>query len=362
MGLEVIDLTPCTDDAAAASAVEQRLLRQLEHHGFLYVTSRELQDGAACGILQTAQLAGEQFFRQPLEVKMQAVSRDRARRGYSPAMSENYYSLLLTTDSSSGGGGGKNTRSNDDVEKLRFGPVAAIDEAGGDYYTSREGRVFFFPNTYDGSPQGFREATEACYALMAQLSLALLAAIEGGLGLQQGFFQRKMQDHTSILTYNYYGAQQSSSASSLCDDGKAYRIAEHTDVSMLTLVHQSELSAEEGGLEILSRAGGWVHVPYVRGAVVVNVGDCLQDWTGGRLRSTQHRVRVRPGGADERLSIAYFVSPNYRACLDWPPDGVGAERGRSYSLWRQRRVKRALAKQLGPKNTAPREIVSGKGF
>jgi isopenicillin N synthase-like dioxygenase len=57
---------------------------------------------------------------------------------------------------------------------------------------------------------------------------------------------------------------------------------------------------------------------------ILNVGDCLQKWTG--LHSARHRVHLpeQPQGAqtehpgdvvDERFSIAYFVKPVREASL-----------------------------------------------
>lgn len=77
---------------------------------------------------------------------------------------------------------------------------------------------------------------------------------------------------------------------------------------------------------------------------MVNIGDCLRDWSGGRLVSTKHRVvlpvevaephtnkpsdtvRVDSGQAttntavnnvdsSQRLSLAYFVTPNHNTPL-----------------------------------------------
>ena len=358
MCLEVVDITPISiavtsgsGSSADALALDRSLLNQLEQWGFLYVTSSDLQRGAAADTLAAAEAAGKQFFCQPLAVKMQALSKDRARRGYSPAMSENFYSLLLTSEStdisSNSGSNNNNTRSNDDVEKLRFGPLsAAATSPDDDYYTSKEGRVHFFANPFDAVTSAlpyFREATEECYLLLERLSLLLLVAVERSLGLAAGHFVDCMERHTSILTYNYYGSSSSAlqpntpSSYGDGDDGKVYRIAEHTDVSMITLVYQSHLPPDQGGLEVLSSEGIWTLVPHIPGALVVNVGDCLQEWTGGRLRSTRHRVRT--SGVGERLSIAFFVSPNYRAMVQ-----VGGA-ACSYSAWRQGRVKRAVAKQ-----------------
>ena len=55
--------------------------------------------------------------------------------------------------------------------------------------------------------------------------------------------------------------------------------------------------------------------------MIVNLGDCLQRWTNGQLRSTRHRVHIAQSDLDadpnavlaERFSVAYFAKPN-RSC------------------------------------------------
>jgi isopenicillin N synthase-like dioxygenase len=65
---------------------------------------------------------------------------------------------------------------------------------------------------------------------------------------------------------------------------------------------------------------------------ILNVGDCLHQWTG--LHSARHRVHVpeQPQGkgsdeaediVDERFSIAYFAKPDRAASLRPLLDGVG---------------------------------------
>ena len=66
--------------------------------------------------------------------------------------------------------------------------------------------------------------------------------------------------------------------------------------------HQGEPVAGEPGLEVCAgkgtnpkeamRSGLWVPCDPVPGAITVNIGDALQYWSDGRLKSTFHRVRM----------------------------------------------------------------------
>ena len=85
----------------------------------------------------------------------------------------------------------------------------------------------------------------------------------------------------------------------------------HHDAGFLTLLLQHGVS----GLQALNRAGEWVDVPPVDGAIVVNLGDIISFWTGGYLRSTLHRV-VPVDVPKERHALAYFCRPAFQTRLD----------------------------------------------
>ena len=83
-------------------------------------------------------------------------------------------------------------------------------------------------------------------------------------------------------------------------------VAEHTDYGLLTMLLQDDT----GGLEV-RRPDGWVSIPAEPGALVCNIGDMLERMSGGRYRSTAHRVRS-PAGAD-RISCPFFFDPGWDA-------------------------------------------------
>ena len=90
-------------------------------------------------------------------------------------------------------------------------------------------------------------------------------------------------------------------------------VGAHKDSGVLTL-----LLAEPGsrGLQVRAARGapetGWIDVPPLDGAFVVNIGELLEVATGGYLRATEHRVNLRRGGA-ERISVPYFFNPRLDA-------------------------------------------------
>ncbi|RAL44607.1 hypothetical protein DM860_003366 [Cuscuta australis] len=79
--------------------------------------------------------------------------------------------------------------------------------------------------------------------------------------------------------------------------------AKHADNDFLTVLLQDEI----GGLQVL-HDNRWVDVPYVPGALVVNIGDLLQLVTNDRFKSSEHRVLANKVGP--RISVACFFTTN----------------------------------------------------
>lgn len=93
----------------------------------------------------------------------------------------------------------------------------------------------------------------------------------------------------------------------------AMRAAAHEDINLITILP----AANEAGLQVLGSDGAWINVPGDFGALIVNVGDMLQEATGGYYRSTTHRV-VNPTGEAakrSRISMPLFLHPRREVVL-----------------------------------------------
>lgn len=82
------------------------------------------------------------------------------------------------------------------------------------------------------------------------------------------------------------------------------RAAAHEDINLITLL----LSATQPGLEVLDLKGNWHKVECEPNSLIVNVGDMLQEASGGIFKSTTHKV-VNPSNNEPRYSIPLFVHP-----------------------------------------------------
>ena len=85
------------------------------------------------------------------------------------------------------------------------------------------------------------------------------------------------------------------------------RAAPHEDINLLTLLP----AADGPGLELQLRSGEWISVPHSPGQLIVNIGDMLQEATGGYLPSTSHRVAIpdTKQPATSRMSLPLFLHP-----------------------------------------------------
>ncbi|WP_322804629.1 2OG-Fe(II) oxygenase family protein [Vibrio alfacsensis] len=106
----------------------------------------------------------------------------------------------------------------------------------------------------------------------------------------------------------------------------AIRAAAHEDINLLTVLP----AANEPGLQVKSKEGDWLDVPCDFGSLIINIGDMLQEASGGYFPSTTHRVINPTGGRQEnsRISLPLFLHPK--------PDTVLSERYTAHSYLMER--------------------------
>ncbi|KAK4844588.1 hypothetical protein QYF36_022032 [Acer negundo] len=99
----------------------------------------------------------------------------------------------------------------------------------------------------------------------------------------------------------------------------------HTDMSCITVVYQDET----GGLQMRSKEEGkWMDISPCDNSLVVNVGDLMQAWSNGRLRSSEHRVVLKR--FVNRLSVAFFWCFEDDKVILAPEEVVGDGCSRTY--------------------------------
>lgn len=186
------------------------------------------------------------------------------------------------------------------------------------------------PNLWPSELADFKAISYALYQALDQLGTSMLQAIALYLGLDEHYFDNKVNFGNSILRSIHYPPIQDS-------DTRSVRAGQHEDINFITLLIGS--SAE--GLQLLRRDGSWLPVttperdardPTQGDAIVVNIGDMLQRLTNHKLPSTTHRV-VNPMGEKRRqprYSIPFFLHPNPDFLIDTLASCVSTENPSRY--------------------------------
>ena len=151
---------------------------------------------------------------------------------------------------------------------------------------------------------------------------AVMRAIALGLELPAKWFEQHLTHDPTILFRIFHYPPEPAGAASAAQWG----VGEHTDYGLLTLLAQDQL----GGLEVRALDGSWIDVEPTPGAIVCNLGDMLERLTGGRYRSTPHRVRNTSGAS--RLSFPYFFDPSWDATVPTLPLPATSNQG-SHERW-----------------------------
>lgn len=97
------------------------------------------------------------------------------------------------------------------------------------------------------------------------------------------------------------------------EPSQALRAAAHEDINLITILP----AANEPGLQVLTKTGEWLDVPCDFGFLIVNIGDMLQEASGGYFPSTTHRVINPPTSSVNvsRISLPLFLHPRPEVVL-----------------------------------------------
>ena len=164
--------------------------------------------------------------------------------------------------------------------------------------------LHYQPNIFPSEVPQFKKQTLHAYATLEKIGKNMLRAISLFLELDERHFENKVDKGISILRPLHYFPIENPSA---IQEG-AVRAAEHGDINLITLL----MGASAEGLEVKQRDGKWIPITAVQDCLVVNVGDMLQRYTNGRLKSTVHRVVTPPQEKmkTSRFSVPFFMHAN----------------------------------------------------
>ncbi|MEM7318430.1 MAG: 2OG-Fe(II) oxygenase family protein [Pseudomonadota bacterium] len=153
------------------------------------------------------------------------------------------------------------------------------------------------PNRWPVEVPLSKEVVLDYWARLDAVTALLLDALADGLGLPKTVFRDAFVLPMTNMTLLHYPPQPPNR------DG--FGIHPHKDTDALTIIAPDPV----GGLQVQTRTGDWIEPDCPPGALVVNIGDMLELWSGGRLVSTPHRV-INASGRD-RYSFPYFAVPRH---------------------------------------------------
>jgi isopenicillin N synthase-like dioxygenase len=277
----VVDIGPLVGTGGDVEAAARAIDAACRDAGFFYIVGHGVDDGLQARL----DVLAREFFALPDAEKaaIDMARGGRAWRGWFPV-------------------GGELTSGVPDLkEGLYFGAELAPDNP-----RVRAGTPMHGANLFPRRPAGLREAVLAYIDEMTRVGQAVLAGAAIGLGLDRAWFVEHLTADPLVLfrIFHYPPA--------VVAGGEQWGVGEHTDYGLLTILAQDA----NAGLQVRS-PDGWVDAEPLAGSFVCNLGDMLERLTGGRYRSTPHRVR-NASGAD-RLSFPFFLDPSWDATVERLP-------------------------------------------
>lgn len=286
------DAIPTVDLKSAD--VAQAIDAACRTHGFFYLRHH----GVSPGIIKNAFVHSAAFFALPDETKTvyHIANAHPHQRGYVPLFGE-----ALDDETPP-----------DFKESYDLGV-----DLSPDHQDVVAGKPFSSPNVW---PQvdGFKEAISAYHNAMMGLSERLVTLTAEGLGLRADFFDAAMRDPVGNLRLLHYPPSPQPGESGGC--------GEHTDYGFMTILAQDDV----GGLQIEASDGQWLDIAPHSTEFVVNLGDLLTHWTGGRYQARRHRVIG--GLSRDRYSIPFFLDPNVDADVSVVPTCTSEESAGAFPL------------------------------
>lgn len=291
-GLPLIDVAGLRrGDRFQVARIADELGQAAREIGFFRITGH----GIDPALIEATYQAAARFFARPEDFKQRYyIGHSRNHRGYVPFSEKGDYADEI----------------NRNYEAFDLGLDLPSDDP--DFLS---GNLILGPNVWPDLT-GFKETVSRYFAEISSLGRLVCSALELHLGLPRGAITDHMSKPISQLRLLHYVRENEAT------DHKSINMGAHTDYECLTLLH-----TRNEGLQVMTQEDRWIDVPVDHSVYVVNIGDMLEAWSNGLLRSTPHRVLNR---SRERFSMPYFVAANHDTEIRPFPQLVGRARPERY--------------------------------
>jgi isopenicillin N synthase-like dioxygenase len=299
--------------------------------GFLSVVNHGIPDDVIARMLTAA----DGFFAMPTEDKLALVpATPENDRGYAAKGSESLYQSL-----------GHEDVPTDLFEAFNVGPdIGPNGWPEGDPRHGLDQPLFTAGNLWpaQASQTGLRPALMDYFEQTRALSHRLTDLFATALGLAPGYFEPFTDHATDTMRVNHY---ERAAGEPEPLDGQQ-RMGAHSDYGVLTVLYADRVP----GLQIVGPDDKWHDVMPAPGALLVNLGDLLAQWTNDHWLSTLHRVVPPPrtvDGPNVRRSVAFFHEGNFDAYIECLPTCISPDRPARYEPVIA--GEHLLAKLMGPR-------------
>jgi isopenicillin N synthase-like dioxygenase len=299
--------------------------------GFLSVVNHGISDA----IIQRMLRASDEFFAMPAEDKLALVPPTPDNdRGYAAKGSESLYQSL-----------GHEDVPTDLFEAFNIGPDVGPDGwPAGDPRHGLDQPLFTAANLWPAqqSQATLRPALMDYFEQTRALAHRLTDLFAEALGLAPGYFEPFTDHATDTMRVNHY-ERAAGEPEPLTGQ---QRMGAHSDYGVLTVLYADRVP----GLQIVGPDDKWHDVMPAPGALLVNLGDLLAQWTNDHWLSTLHRVVPPPrraAGPNVRRSVAFFHEGNFDAVIECLPTCVSTDRPARYEPVIA--GEHLLAKLMGPR-------------
>jgi isopenicillin N synthase-like dioxygenase len=303
--IPLVDIEPFLKGGAAdKAAVAGKIDQACREIGFLVIAGH----GVSPQLIADMHEISHGYFALPYWEKMFRKMPPDRYRGYTAPGDE---SLALSLDQET---------PPDLKESFSLGP---FDVEHDEYHFGAAGERFFAANVWPDRPARMRGLWETYYSEMERLGADLMRVFAVALGLDEAWFQDKIDRQIANFSVIHYPGQKEAPRAGQLRGGA------HTDYGSLTIV---QTDTDVGGLEVLRHDGDWLAVPWMPGTFAVNIGDLMAEWTNDIWVSTLHRVANPPRdkAGESKTSLLFFQQPNYDAVVECIPTCCGADRPAKY--------------------------------
>nr|XP_015877948.1 gibberellin 20-oxidase-like protein [Ziziphus jujuba var. spinosa] len=190
--------------------------------------------------------------------------------------------------------------------------------SGPDFFSSAQSSALLLPNQQDSE---FSEILKEYGSKMTELSKRIIEVVLMSMGEN---FENKFYDSEFRNCHGYLRIINYTPPANVEEEEEVEGLGMHTDMSCITIVYQDQT----GGLQVRSKEGKWMDINPCEGTLVVNIGDLMQAWSNGKLRSSQHRVVLTR--FVNRFSLAFFWCFEDQKLIYTPKEIVSEEHLRVY--------------------------------